>query len=195
MDKWNILPEFPALQALVSTPAFIILGTAVIPALRAAMTNGDAEASPLLLESSGSFEGTIRDTTNIETTRNNEHKHRDFTQMTLTIKDHYAPEYSFCSPRDISSRGQCFGCRDRHVLNIRECIGRTAYNSPNTKELTPSTCDAQVLYEGTWVLPILEANSRPTWAKSKVDYKPLPGDQSAKFEVKIQRNLPRLLSQ
>jgi hypothetical protein len=62
-------PEFPELHALVRTTALIIEGTTWIPALVAAMTNGDWAAVPVDLRRSGSLDGTIRPTMKIDYTR------------------------------------------------------------------------------------------------------------------------------
>lgn len=68
LDPPSIL-EFPEDQAEVITTALMIDGTTLIPALVAAITNGDVEAVPLEWPSSGSFEGTRRPTMKIEITR------------------------------------------------------------------------------------------------------------------------------
>jgi hypothetical protein len=61
-------PELPALQALVKTTALIMLGTTLMPARVAAMTNGEAEASPARFDSSLSLDGTINEMTKIDIT-------------------------------------------------------------------------------------------------------------------------------
>ena len=61
-------PELPALQALVKTIAFIIDGTTLMPALVAAITNGDCAAIPVDLRRLGSFEGTTSPTMKVERT-------------------------------------------------------------------------------------------------------------------------------
>jgi hypothetical protein len=61
-------PEFPELQALVRTTALIIEGTTLIPALVAAITNGDSAAVPVDLRRLGSLEGTMSPTMKIDRT-------------------------------------------------------------------------------------------------------------------------------
>lgn len=60
--------EFPELQALVSTIALIICGTTLIPALFAAIRNGDWAAVPVLLSNIGSSDGIKRVIMRIEMT-------------------------------------------------------------------------------------------------------------------------------
>jgi hypothetical protein len=64
----NRLCRLEIYHADVKTTAFIIEGTALIPARRPAITNGDSEAFPVEFKRLDSFDGTSKPTINIVTT-------------------------------------------------------------------------------------------------------------------------------